>query len=72
MMQDPNKLCDSCFHGSDVCASMCEYFLIKGLRKKYPKETEVLYKKIRKDTVKMIKNQREDPDSFEEEDNGED
>jgi hypothetical protein len=71
-MQDPNKLCDSCYHGSDYCASICDYFLIKGLREKYPKETEVLYKKIRKDTIKMIKNQREDPDSFEEEDDGED
>lgn len=70
-MQDPEKLCDSCNHGSDYCASMCDYFLIKELRTKYPEETEVLYKKIRNDTRKMIKNQKED-DSFEEEDDGED
>jgi hypothetical protein len=71
-MQDPNKLCDNCNHGSDYCVSICDYFLIKGLREKYPKETEVLYKKIRRDTIKMIKKQEYyNDEALEEEDDGE-
>lgn len=72
MAEDPEKLCNKCNHGADYCITQCDYYLITTLRKKYPEETEVLYKKIRKDTIKMIKEQKDDDEDIGDFDDGED
>jgi|WetSurMetagenome_2_1015567.scaffolds.fasta_scaffold61376_5 hypothetical protein len=66
-----DDVCEKCNHGSDMCNG-CEFYHIIPLHDKYPKETDALYHRIKRKTLKKIRNQvTDDADDFDDDDGDE-